>query len=124
MATDVSEAPIPELVRQTLDEVRALTKAELALAKQEGISELRALRTSALLFLGAGICAVLMLALFFIALAFAIPNAMVALFLALGLLVVSGALAFLAYQRLPKRPLDDTARRIQSDVRQLKEHVT
>lgn len=112
------------LVREALDETKELIKLEVLLAKNEAKRELVQARASAIAFGVATAAALLGLAMLLVAVALAIdPRPRTALVLAVVLLIAAGAAGRLGYMRLPKKLLDMTRKRLESDVHQLKEHV-
>jgi hypothetical protein len=50
-------------------------------------------------------------------------TAVVALLVALAFLVIAGVAGFVGYSMIPKKPLEQTRHRLESDVNQLKEHL-
>jgi hypothetical protein len=106
-------------------EAKELMRLEVALAKEEVKRELFAVKSSAIaLAAGAGLL-LLGLSLLLVALALAIfPGPIPSL--VLGLILVGGAaLAVVAGMKLlPKKPLSETMRRLESDIDTVKERVT
>jgi hypothetical protein len=114
-----------ELVREAMLEAKELVKLEVALAKEEVKREVLATKSAAIaLGLGAALLVVgLSLLLFSLASAIfpgPIPS------LVLGLILAGGAaLAGIAGMKLlPKKPLAETLRRLETDIETVKERVT
>jgi hypothetical protein len=113
-----------DLVRQALDETRELVRLEVALARAELKSEWTQVRTGAIALGTAGGLGLAGFTVLLVAIAFAFPIPwLAALVVGAILLAVSGALAFSGYKALPRRPLNDTKERLESDLKQLKERI-
>ncbi len=112
-----------DLVKEALDEARELAKLEVALARDEVLGELNALRTSAIVFGVSAVLAILGIGMLLVALALAMGGALPALILGLVVIAVAAIAAWIGVAKLPKRPLAATKQRIEDDVKQLKEHV-
>jgi uncharacterized membrane protein YqjE len=121
---DAEEKSTGALVREAIDEAKDLVRLEVALAKTELEDQLEELRTGAVALAAAGVLVSVGLSMLALALVLAIaPTSTCALVvgaLLLGLGVVAGVMG---YAKLPKKPLDRTRRRLQTDVEQLKERV-
>jgi hypothetical protein len=122
--TPRSDESASQLVREALDDMRVLARAEVQLAKEDVREDLRRVEGAAIGFGAAAACALLVLVLLIVALVLAIgPSAIAALLVAagfLGLGVVAGAVGYAA---MPRKPLDRTRQRLGTDVRELKEHA-
>jgi hypothetical protein len=119
-----SQVSSAELLREAMDEARELIRLEVALAKDEVKREAVATKNAGIAFgIGGGVLLV-GVTLLFVALALAIfPGPIPSLVLGL-VLVAAAALACVAGMKLlPKRPLAETRRRIESDVERVKERV-
>jgi hypothetical protein len=122
---ELREKSTAELIRNALDEVKLLAKAEVLHAKQEMRDEVvRAKKAGILggLSLGLGLCG---LAVLFVALALALPwsEALAALVVGLVLVIFAGLAAVLARRSLPKRPLQKTQERIRTDFTLAREQL-
>jgi hypothetical protein len=118
------DAPTGELIKQAIEDARELVRIEVGLVKAEAKSELKAASHAAI---AAGVALV--------ALFFCLSTAVLALVLALGAkvaiaLVVAGIFLFVAcvaalaaWRLLPVKAFDDTRRRIEGEIRELKEHM-
>ncbi len=120
----LEEASTADLVREALDEAKELVKIEVALAKDEAKKEVAQLKRAAI---GFGISLVFSL-LFLTTLAMALVlalggTALVALAVGGGFLLVGGIAAYAGYAMLPKKPLERTRHRLETDMNQLKEHL-
>jgi hypothetical protein len=119
-----SSEPTTDLLRDALDETRRLVQLEVALAREELKAELRQTRAGIAL-LGAGVAlglsAVTML---IAAAALAFAQAwLAALLIGAGLLCLAGCLAYAGSRAFPRKPLDATKQRVESDLKQLKERI-
>lgn len=113
-----------ELVREALEETRALVRLELALAREELRSELSRAKVGAVTLgaaAAAGVCA-LSLLLVSIAAAFAVEW-LAALVLGGIMLALSAALAVGGWKSVPKQALPETRERIESDLKQIEERT-
>jgi hypothetical protein len=113
-----------ELVKEALDEGKELVKLEVALAKAEMRREVAAVKASAIAFGVAAVTAILGLSLLLVALALQIDLGPVpALVIGIVLVVAAAIAGLVGYKALPRKPLDYTKRRLETDVHMLKEHV-
>ena len=113
------------LVTDAVDQMRELLKSEVALARSDIRREVLAARAAAITLGVAGAAALLALSLLLVALALAIDlSAVPALVIGIVLLVVSGVAGYAGYRALPRKPLDKTRDRIETDVNVMKEQVT
>ena len=112
------------LVKEALDEAKELVRVEVQLARDEVKTEVKQAEGAAIGFGVAAACSMLFLSMLAVALVLALGGtALAALIVAGGFLVVCGVSAFVGYSLIPKKPLDGTRKRLESDVHQLKEHV-
>lgn len=119
----LEEASTRDLVREALDEAKELVRIEVALAKNEVKSELVHLKRAAIGFGISAVCALLLLSTLILALVIALGGTVVAaLGVAAVLLVIGGIGAYAGYVMLPKKPLERTRNRLETNVNQLKEH--
>lgn len=113
-----------ELVREALDDARRLIQLEVELAKDDLKRQAMAARSGAVAL---GISAVLLtlgLALLLVALAlFIFPGPVPVLVLGLLLLAAAGLGASIGRKLLPKKPLGDTRRRLETDIDSLKDQI-
>jgi protein-S-isoprenylcysteine O-methyltransferase Ste14 len=122
---DSRNVPASDLVRQALADTRELVKLEVALARDEVRKNLLSVRNTAIAAGIAAICSLLAASLLLVALALAIElSAIPALIIGGVLLIVSIAAGIFAWSALPKKPVEETQKRIQTDVKLVKEHVT
>jgi hypothetical protein len=117
------DTPTTELVREALEGAKELLRLETALAKREAREEARAARGSTIALGAAGALALLGVEALLVAMSFAIRDWRVDLVIGASSLVVSGVVAAVALRRMPKKPLVETRKRLESDVRELKERV-
>lgn len=118
------EASTAELVKEAILEAKELMQTEVELAKDEVRRELVAVKSSAIALGAAAAAAILGLAMLLVAIALAIfPGPLPALFIGLGLLVVAAIAGWFGYAHLPKKPLEKTRGRLETDVRILKERI-
>ena len=121
MATQKSTA---ELVKEAVDEAKQLVRIEAELAKQEVKKEVKQAEGAGIAFGAAFAFATVCLSLLAVAIVLAVGGTPVAALVAAGVcLVIAGAVAGIGYAVLPKKPLDHTAKRAETDLRQLKEHA-
>lgn len=118
------EASVADLVRDAIGDARELIRVEVELARQELKKEAAAAQRAAIGFgvaLAAGIIA---LALFAVALVFALGGtAAAAAGVGAAFVLVAAVAGGLAYGALPKSPFEQTRARVQADVQQIKESL-
>lgn len=120
----LEDASTADLVREAMDEAKELVRLEVELAKQEVKDELRHVERAAIAFGIAIAASIVVMALLAMALVLALGGtALVALAVAAVFLAISGVAGWLGYGMLPKKPLEKTIRRLQTDMNQLKEHI-
>lgn len=123
-ANNPADASITDLVKEAVGQAQALFKTELALAKDELRRELADARRGAIEL---GVSAALLLiglSVVLVSVALWTPYAApVALAIGLFLLLVAAVLGGLGYASLPKKPLDETRKRLETDVQVLKERI-
>lgn len=120
--TVIQESSTTDLVKEAIDEAKELVRIEVELAKTEVKREAREALRAAI----GGVIAAVFFLITLCLLAVAIVNAFAAtaisaLLVAACFLVLSGITAGIAYLFLPKKPLEQTRHRLESDVNQLKE---
>jgi hypothetical protein len=117
-------APTHELVRDVLQQTRELIRIELALARDDLEADIEKAKRSGL-WAGIGIVfgSAMLAALVFALVVGLGGTAMIALAVAGVLALFAGAAGLAAYQILPRKPLERTRARLESEVNQLKEHV-
>jgi uncharacterized membrane protein YqjE len=122
--TAQEQASTAELVRDALDDARRLIQLEVELAKDDLKRQAMAARAGAIAL---GISAVLLtlgLALLLVALAlFIFPGPIPALVVGLLLVAAAGLGATTGRKLLPKKPLRDTRRRLETDIGSLKDQI-
>lgn len=112
------------LVKEAMDEARALLKTEIALARDEAQQQIDAVKTAGIAMGSAAVAAILGLSMLLVALVMAVfPHALAALLTGIILLVGAGVSAFIGYGRLPKKPLAQTQQRLEADAQVLKERI-
>jgi len=118
------EVTTAELVRQAMNDARQLIQLEVQLARDDVKRELVAARSGAIALGVSALLAILGLALLLVAIAlFIFPGPVPALILGLLLLAAAGVGATLGIKLLPKKPLGDTRRRLESDIEAVKDQV-
>jgi uncharacterized membrane protein YqjE len=128
MAIDDTHAletmPTTVLVKEMFGETRKLVKVEVALAVQDAKGELRKAKRAGI---AAGIglvTSILMLAMLCVAVVLAFGGTVLAaLLVAAALFVITAGVGLYAYSAAPKKPLEHTRRRFESDLEELKEHI-
>lgn len=119
------DVPTAALVRDAIDGARELISSEVALAKNELRTELGGLKKAIVSFAAAGIAATLGVAMLLIAFAIAIfPQPVAALVAGIVLLAIAGVISAVGWVSLPRKPLNHTTERIETDVHVLKEATT
>jgi hypothetical protein len=110
--------PTADLVRHAVDEARLLVKAEVLNAKREMKEELQVAKKSGIFIGAAMVLALCGLSSLFVALGIALPGAPGWGVLIIGVLqlAVAGGLGFMAYKKLPKKPMGKTIDRIKTDI--------
>lgn len=118
---DVSTA---DLVKEAIDEARELMKLEVSLARDEVKKEVSGLKTAAVLLGSAAGIALVGLALVLVAAGlFIYPGPVAVLVIGAVLLVAAGVAGLVGYKAVPRTPLADTRRRLETDVKMLKERT-
>ncbi len=113
-----------ELVREALDETKQLVQIEVALAKAELRTQVTTAKVSAVAFSVALMTGILALAMGLVSLALAFSTGpLPALIIALTLLAVSIAAGVLGFMEFPRMPIPMTQKRLESDLRLIKEHI-
>jgi hypothetical protein len=116
------DVPTAQLVREALEEARALVKAEVALAKDEVRREVSGMTHAILAFgaaLGLGLLGVAFLLIAFLLGTF--PHVLPALIVGLVLLAIAGTAAGVGIASLPKKPMAQTTERVEHDLHVLEE---
>lgn len=122
--TPPSEASAVDLLKAALDESRELVRLEVALAKTEAEKQVRQAVRAAIWFGVAAALAIMGLALFPVAIVLALGgDPLDAVAVGVITLVLGGAVAWLGYARIPKKPLEHTRQHVEDDVKHLKEHL-
>lgn len=120
----MEEASTRDLVMEALDEAKELVKLEVALAKSEMTAELEQAKKSAVAFSITAVFAGMALCLFAVALVLALGGtALVAVLVASGFLGIGLIAGGIGYFMLPTHPFEHTRQRLESDLRELKEHL-
>jgi putative superfamily III holin-X len=118
------EVSSTELVKEALDDAKELIRLEVELAKEEVRREVAATRNAGIA-IGVGAAALIIgVSLLFVALALAIfPGPIPSLVIGVVLVVGAAAAGFAGVKLLPKKPLGETRRRIETDIETVKERV-
>jgi hypothetical protein len=113
-----------ELVKEAMDEAKQLIRLEVALAKEEVKREAVSAKNAGIAFGVGGAVLLVGVSLLFVALALAIfPGPIPSLVLGLVLVAFAAIAGVSGAKLLPKRPLAETRRRIETDVERVKERV-
>ena len=117
--------PTTDLIREALGEVREVVRLEVALARNELTTELAEAKTAAIA-LGAGAAAALLaLTMLLVAIALALPVPWIgAVATCAVLLALAAGLGAVGRKRLPKKPLERTKNRVETDIAEAKERLT
>jgi uncharacterized membrane protein YqjE len=118
------ERPASELVKEALEEARELIRLEVSLARNEVRNELGDAKGASILFGVAMVTAIVGLSLLLVAVALAIELSPTPA-LIIGLLCVAAAsvCGTLGYKALPKKPMFRTRKRLEGEIKQLKERI-
>jgi hypothetical protein len=120
----LQDAPVGDLMKAALDDVRELVRLEVELSMREARDDLRSLEHAAVGFGIAAGAALVSLSLFAVALVLALgAKAYVAAVIGGVLLALALASAAIAYGALPKNPMERSRARLATDVRQIKENL-
>ena len=120
----MENASTSEIVREAFDEAKKLVRIEVELAKTEVQKEILQAKKAAIGFGIAAGASLLCVSMLLVALVFAFGGTgWAALGIALALFIIAGIAALAGYSVLPKKPLEHTRHRLESDVEQLKEHI-
>ena len=118
------EVSSTELVKEALDDARQLIRLEVELAKEEVRREVAATKNAGIA-IGVGAAALIVgVSLLLVALALAIfPGPIPSLVIGVVLVIGAAAAGFAGMKLLPKKPLGETRRRIETDIETVKERV-
>jgi hypothetical protein len=120
------EASIADLIREALDESRALVKAEAVLARDEIQKNISEVKVS----LGTGVAAIQigLLGLWMVsigAVLWLFPKSPIAtLIVGLVFLLIAGLIGLVSYTKRPKHPLQETLDRLNRDIKLIREGVS
>ena len=117
--------PTGDLIKQAIDEVKLLARAEILHAKTELKEDLRAAKRAGI-FLGAALALILnATAALFITIGLALPlSAPVGTLIVGSALLVGGlVLGFLGYKNIPMSPFEKTKQRLQTDLEVTREQL-
>jgi hypothetical protein len=113
-----------DLVKEMFDETKQLMKLEIEMAKEEAKIELKKAERAGIAAAIGLVASILMLSMLSVALVLALGGTpLAALAVAGGFLLISGGAGFYAYSSIPRKPLEHTRHRLESDLNQLKEHI-
>jgi uncharacterized membrane protein YqjE len=119
-----AEPTTADLVREALNDARTLMQAEVQLAKNELKSEVVAARSGAIALGLSLVFAIAGITMLFVALALAIfPGPVPALVIGALLLAGAGLGAWTGTKLLPKKPLENTRKRLETDIEIVKDQV-
>ncbi|WP_394832077.1 phage holin family protein [Pendulispora rubella] len=120
----VDETPTGELIKRALDDARELVRIEVGLAKEEAREQLASAKRAVIAGAVAFVAALLFLATATMAVVLALGGgALIALGISGIYLVVAGVAGAVAYRLVPRKPVEETRRRIEGEIKELKEHV-
>jgi hypothetical protein len=118
------EPPVTELLREVLGDTGELVRIEVALARDELRSEVRAARTTAIAAGAAAALAVAAFTMFMVAVVLASKAGWLgAVIVGAILLAAALSLGLLGWKAMPSSPLGQTKGRIQANVERLKERM-
>jgi len=114
----------PDLVHEAVEDARHLIRLEIALARDELTHQIASAKTAAISLGAAAGALVSSLTMFMVAIAAAFTAiSLAALVLGAFLLAASSWLGFAGFKALPREPLAQTRRRLETDLQELKERV-
>jgi protein-S-isoprenylcysteine O-methyltransferase Ste14 len=117
-------APTTDLLHQALGEVGEVVRLEVALARRELTTELAAGKAAAIALGTASASALMALTMLLVAIALALPIPWIgAVVIGAVLLALAAGLAAVGWRRLPKRPLEKTKNRVETDIAEAKERL-
>jgi len=120
----VDEAPTGELIKRALDDARELVRIEVGLAKEEAREQLVSAKRALIAGAVALVAGLLFLATATMALVLALGGgALIALGISGIYLVVAAVTGTMAVRLVPRKPVEETRRRIEGEIKELKEHV-
>jgi hypothetical protein len=124
-ATDPNpETSTVTLIKDAVDEAKALFKTEIALARDEAKKQIAEVKVAGIAMSSAAVAALLGLAMLLVALVLTIaPHPVTALVAGITLLVGAGLAGLVGYLKLPKKPLEQTQERLEINAQVLKETV-
>ena len=121
MATQKSTA---DLVKEAVEEAKQLVRIEAELAKEEVKKEAKQAEGAGIAFGAAAAFAIVCLSLLGVAIVIAAGGTPVAALITAGVcLLIAGGAAGIGYALVPKKPLEHSKERAETDLRQLKEHT-
>jgi hypothetical protein len=124
-APDTGPAPTTDLLQQALGEVGEVVRLEVALARRELTTELAAGKAAAIALGAASASALMALTLLLVAIALALPIPWIGAAVIGGvLLALAAGLGALGWRKLPKKPLEKTKTRVETDIAEAKERLT
>ncbi|MDB4931050.1 MAG: hypothetical protein JWM10_3534 [Myxococcaceae bacterium] len=120
----IDDAPLSELLKEALGDVRELVKLEVELATDEAKKQAKEALRGAIAFGVALVMATVALALFAVALVLALGGtAPIAAAVGGGFALIAAGAAAYGYSSLPKNPMEETRARVRSDMQQIKENL-
>lgn len=118
------ETSTATLIKDAVDEAKALFKTEIALARDEAKTQIAEVKVAGIAMSSAAVAALLGLCMLLVALVLAIaPQPVTALVAGTVLLIGAGLAGLIGYLKLPKKPLEQTQERLEIDAQVLKERV-
>jgi hypothetical protein len=116
--------PTGRLIREAIDEAGTLARLEVALAREEIRTELAHMRDGAVALAVAASSGLAGIVILLVSLALAFTHAwLVALVIGAGLVAVAVGAGVYGWRAFPKRPLNGTRERLESDLKQFRERV-
>lgn len=120
----VEETSTVGLVTEVLDQARELVRIEVDLARNEIRQEVAQAIRAAIAFGIAAVSGVLVLCMIAMGVVLALGGTAIVAFVIGGVMLLVGVVAaFVGYGLLPRRPLEETKRRLVADVDRLKERI-
>lgn len=113
-----------DLVKEAIDESKALLMSEIALARNEAKRDLAAFKRGAISLASAAVAANLGVALLLVAMVLSTGAPALAALIAGGVLLLGAGIAGgIGYKLMPKKPMQQTQERLRVDAQVLKERI-
>lgn len=124
-ARQADPEPTTDLIREALGQAREVVRLEVAVAREDLTSKLVAAKTSAIALAAAAVLALMALTLLLVAIALALSVPWLgAALIGAALLALASGLAAMGWRARPRRLLEKTKGRVETDIAEAKERLT